>query len=457
MTATRVEFVAPEYQTDGTVRPATYAFAGSIDDGWEVRREGRRHLRLGAGYRLLPASHCGVCATDLARRRLPFPLPQVLGHEVVTEDDDGRAVVVEINASHAARGVAADCAYCAGGLASHCPERRTLGIHDLPGGFGAWLLARVHAVRAVPPSVEARTAALVEPFAAALHAATVAVRDAPRRVAVLGPRRLGSLVVAALAAGRRRTGARFEILALARRPGLRALARALGADDACDPDAVDGQVADVVIDTTGRPDGLARALALATREVHLKSTSGEPAIGLANPTALVVDEIAIAPWAPATPLPLAFAEPAPRTAVAVGAADTPDVRRDLASRGLDVIGCDAVANLPFGAADVAVVPTVADVDGVIRPDPRSERGLVRPRGLVLVTDADAPHITTSRCGDFDAALDLLTDIGPQLADRLITAVLPAAKLDEALAAAASPQHVKVLVAHPDGLLLRQGG
>src|SRR5207249_2809327 len=107
-----------------------------------VVREGREHLRLGPGYRLLRVSRCGVCATDLARRQLPFPLPQVTGHEVVAVADDGTPVVVEINASHAARALPPDawCADCRRGLGTHCPDRLVLGIHDLPGGFGPWLL-----------------------------------------------------------------------------------------------------------------------------------------------------------------------------------------------------------------------------------------------------------------------------------------------------------------------------
>ena len=123
--ADTVSFEAPEYRADGTVAPARYRFAGSTADGWEIARDGAVALRLGPGYRRLRTSHCGVCATDLARRHLPFPLPQVIGHEVVAVDDDGRAVVVEINASHVARGVAG-CATCAAGLPTHCPERLTL-------------------------------------------------------------------------------------------------------------------------------------------------------------------------------------------------------------------------------------------------------------------------------------------------------------------------------------------
>src|SRR5262249_4937359 len=163
--------------------------------------------------------------TDLARRHLPFPLPQVTGHEVVAIDEHGAPVVVEINASHAARGIDAGCAHCARGLATHCPDRLVLGIHDLPGGFGPCVLAPIHAVLPVSASIAARGAVFVEPFAAALHAVRIVTRRPRRRIAVLGPRRLGMLVVAAAAAWRRRTGGSYEIVALARRPHLRDLAR----------------------------------------------------------------------------------------------------------------------------------------------------------------------------------------------------------------------------------------
>ena len=48
-----VAFTAEEYQADGSIRPARYAFAETADVGWEGRREGALHLHLGPGYRLL--------------------------------------------------------------------------------------------------------------------------------------------------------------------------------------------------------------------------------------------------------------------------------------------------------------------------------------------------------------------------------------------------------------------
>jgi len=357
----RIAFAAAEYQADGSIRPAAYAYAGMPAEGWAIEREGREHLRLGPGYRLVRVSHCGVCATDLARRHLPFPLPQLTGHEVVGIDEAGAPVVIEINASHAARALprSAWCAFCRGGLATHCPDRLVLGIHDLPGGFAPWVLAPEASIVPVPRSVTSLSAMLAEPFAAALRAVeTLALGDGDR-VAVLGPRRLGTLVVAALAASRRQTGRKIEILALARRPALRALALEAGADEAIDPALVgDKAIADVVVDTTGDPRGLAQAFALARREVHLKSTTGAPALGLSHPTELVVDELTVVPFA-RLELPVDA-----RVAAVVGRLPA-GIAAELGRRGLAVVAGDdpgALADAmragsiaPFGAADVAVV------------------------------------------------------------------------------------------------------
>src|SRR5262245_36493283 len=137
-----MRFVAPEHRADGTLGTARYEIEGTTRDGWQVRRDDRPQLTLGPGYRLLRSRFCGICATDLARHRLPFPLPQVTGHEVVAQTDDGRLVGVEINASHAARELprAEWCATCRRGLPTHCEDRLVLGIHALPGGFSPWIL-----------------------------------------------------------------------------------------------------------------------------------------------------------------------------------------------------------------------------------------------------------------------------------------------------------------------------
>ena len=416
-----------------------------------------------------------MCATDLARRHLPFPLPQVTGHEVIALDAADVPVAVEINASHAARGVAArsHCPCCTGRLATHCPERLVLGIHALPGGFGPWLLAPVDSVVPLPADLSPATATLIEPFAAALHAVdTLAPRDGDR-VAVLGPGRLGALVIAALAARRGRDAGRFTILALARRGEMRELALALGADDAIDPSAPGlHDLAEVVIDTTGSPHGLPLALALATREVHVKSTTGQPAIGLVHPTELVVDELTVIRWGDDLRGPLSG--PRPRVAALLG--DVPaSVRAGCARQGLRVVeGDDAGAlaaalardpGAPLGAADVAVVGTLAGVDAAIRPRAGVEQGLVRARGTIAVADVGQPRtpllaavldkglrLSATRCGDLRAGVRVLAQCGAGLGERLVTDRLPPERLADALVRAADRRALKVVVSHPDGLL-----
>ncbi len=473
----RVEFNAWEYWPDARLRPADYTFDGTTDGGWQVAREGKPHLALGAGYRPLTAIHCGVCSTDLDRHHLPFPLPQITGHEVIARDEAGARYAVEINASHRARGVAADgCPFCRIGLDTHCPERLVLGIHDLPGGFGAHLLAPVRAALRLPDGLAAEDAVIVEPFAAALHAVTSLARRPGDRIAVLGPRKLGALVVAALAATRRQTGEDLSILALSRRPALRDLARQCGADDtpAFDDDGPVG-LADIVVDTTGSPEGLVTAVRLARREVHLKSTHGRPSAGLAKLTAFVVDELGLARlpsgaagWA-ALAAPLAALRTPP--VVAWTAAAAPPAWLESAARVAR--GADAAALLArleaaagpgeMAQADAAVVDGAAGVDAAIRPSPAREVGLVRPRGLILVDPrggtSGSPlleavaacdlRLTSTRCGRFEPAIERLAADAALRANaaRLVTHEFPAARLPEAFAAARSGDCIKAVVHH----------
>lgn len=471
-----IEFDALDYRADQQFAAARYVLDGDERTGWRVHRDGELALELGPGYRALRTSQCGICSTDLARHFLPFPLPQVIGHEVIATDESGFRYVVEINASHDARGVSDDCAFCRAGLATHCPERLVLGIHDLPGGFAPWMLVPVGACLPIPDNVPDSAAVLVEPFAAALHGVQmVAPRDGDR-VAVLGPRRLGMLVVAALAGVRaraRKAGHDFAIAAVARNAAMLPLATSFGAtatyqlsDDA--PQVADGAF-DVVIDTTGNPDGLVTAVRLAGREVHLKSTHGQPSCGLRHLTELVVDELRIARFpTEADDVSTWRTSPAARPRVAWLASRRPpdwlpevaDVRRGTATE-LAVHYASRSQGLP--RADVAVVDSAAQVDAVIRPHSDQEIALVRPRGTVLVHPDAAPgdsvlldavvtrglRLTSSRCGDFAAALDLLASDEElrRIGERLVTHRFAAEQLEEAFAVARSRECVKAVVTH----------
>ncbi len=476
-TTQRVEFRGLEYHADDRIHPATYSMEGSSGGGWRIDRNGVEHLVLGAGYRLLRTDRCGVCSTDLDRRFLPFPLPQIIGHELIALDADGKRYVVEINASHAARGLEDGCAFCSAGLTTHCPDRRVLGIHDLPGGFGPWVLAPERAMIPVPHGLSDDVAVLVEPFAAALHAAEQVAPEPGARVAVLGPRRLGLLVVAALAARRKRDGSHYPILALSRRQALRDLALNFGADEALEPPSDPGRsgpLAEIVIDTTGSPLGLEASLGLARQEVHLKSTHGQPAGGLAHTTELVVDEISLQAWPDSETETASLLHRAP-----CRAGDTPRIAwlarqappETLAQNAEVLTGHDAISLLarlestpgPLPRADIAVVDSAAGVDAALRPRAEEEIALVRPRGRICIyggKPGDGPVLSAirergltlsgSRCGDFRRALDLLAS-DSELATRLsslVTHRLPAQRLPQALKLARSPECIKVVLHHP---------
>jgi hypothetical protein len=65
------------------------------------------------------------------------------------------------------------------------------------------------------------------------------------------------------------------------------------------------------------------------------------------------------------------------------------------------------------------------------------------------------RITSTRCGAFAPAIARLAetpDLGRRLGERMVTDVLPATRCADAFARAAAPDGIKVIVAHPDGLL-----
>lgn len=422
-----IQFSAQEYGEDGGFRPAGFSYSGSETDGWSIRRNRADHLDLGPGYRLLRVQSCGVCSTDLARRFLPFRLPQVTGHEILATDAQARRCVVEINASHAARGITSDCVFCNSGLPTHCPERLVLGIHDLPGGFGPWILAPINAVMPLPDVIPDEAGVLVEPLAAALHAVDTIKPHAGDTIAVLGPRRLGMLVVAALAARRRSAAADFKILAVSRHEHLLGLARQFGADDVCHCREISErkavELADVVIDTTGSPDGFDMALQLARREVHLKSTHGQAAGGVAHLTEFVVDELRL--------------------------------------ERLQATAPERRTELPRPAE--AVVGDADEFSRTVRPSRDREEAAIMPRGRILLRgDAEVGQssllravrdrglvLSSSRCGDFQAAIDLLASDSDlrRIGSRLVTHRFSAADMNEVFRVAGARECIKAVVEH----------
>jgi len=212
----------------------------------------------------------GICNTDLELRRGYHGFSGIPGHEFVGVVEGpassplrGRRVVGEINLA------CGRCHWCAGGLGRHCPRRTVLGIRGHAGAHAEWLTLPETNLRLVPDRVPDEEAVFTEPLAAACEILDQVAVAPGMKVAVLGPGKLGRLAAAVL----RTAGADVALLGRASRAKTSSF--------------------DLVVEATGSPDGIARALALVRPRgtVVWKSTHHAPARFDAAP--LVVNEVTV--------------------------------------------------------------------------------------------------------------------------------------------------------------------
>ena len=261
-------------------------------------------LKAGPGEVVIQVKHAGVCGTDLAlfHGDYPVPLPHVCGHEftgTVNQVGEGvdnkwldKTVTAEINNTCIAYNRQPLCSACRKGLPSHCLERTVTGIIQHPGAFAEEVVVAVGTLHEIP--IDPLTATLTEPLAAALQTFVLSPLTGEETLVILGPGRLGILIVfvAALKG--------VKVLAVSRSEAKQKRALDYGATWACSPDDAESLIkenteglgADLVVDTTGNPDGITQALKLVRPRgtVCCKTTCGLPASGL-DMTKLVVDEV----------------------------------------------------------------------------------------------------------------------------------------------------------------------
>jgi len=190
----------------------------------------------------------GICGSDLATidghsSRYFEPIvsfPFVPGHEVVGELDDGTRVVIVPILTCAVRGIDPMCDRCRDGRPNLCeriafghlePGLQTGFCESTGGGWGIALVAHESQLVRVPDDLTDEQAVLIEPTACAVHAATAV---AGVEVAVIGAGTLGLLTIAAL----RARSDDIAIIATAKHPEQRRLARELGADVVSEPGAL---------------------------------------------------------------------------------------------------------------------------------------------------------------------------------------------------------------------------
>lgn len=229
----------------------------------------------------------GICNTDIELHSGYYGFEGIPGHEfvgVVTEAPGrpkliGQRVVGSINIG------CGRCAWCLGGDQRQCPERKALGIKDWPGAFAEYLTLPAGNVFPVPDDVPDEAAVFIEPLAAALAVTEQVHLGSCEHTAVMGDGKLGLLLAISLtrfSPGLRLLGKHENKLRLAARQGV--------ATEIYNPNR-DGEPFDVIIEATGRPDGVNQALDLVKPRgiIVAKTTSHDPSpLNLAK---LVVNEI----------------------------------------------------------------------------------------------------------------------------------------------------------------------
>ena len=146
-------------------------------------------------------SHCGICGTDLhiywghMDQRVDFP--QIIGHEMsgviaevgegVDDFDVGDAVVVR------PLDPCGNCPACDAGHSHICQNLNFMGI-DSPGAFQASWNVPAKTLHKLPPDINMKIAALIEPLAVACHDVRLGQIQSGEKVVVIGGGPIGMLV-----------------------------------------------------------------------------------------------------------------------------------------------------------------------------------------------------------------------------------------------------------------------
>jgi threonine dehydrogenase-like Zn-dependent dehydrogenase len=214
----------------------------------------------------------GICGTDLTLLNGYLPFTGVPGHEFVGRVEAapgdqawvGRRVVGEINV------VCHECGPCRRGDSHHCAARQVVGLRGRHGAFAEHLTLPIENLHAVPDALPDEAAVFTEPTAAALEIQEQVKVGPGDHVVVIGPGRLGRLVARTLAL----TGCDLRVV---------------GRHDDPPPE----READVVVECSGEPDGLAAALrAVRPRGTIVLKSTYATAVPL-DVSKVVVDEVTL--------------------------------------------------------------------------------------------------------------------------------------------------------------------
>lgn len=242
-----------------------------------------------SGEALIRVHIAGICNTDLELVKGYKRFHGVPGHEFVgvverapgAESWEGRRVVGDINAA------CTECSTCKAGHPTHCPNRTTLGIAGRNGAFAEYLTLPIRNLYPVPASIPDEIAVFTEPLASACEILEQVHVRPTDRVVVLGDGKLGLLCAQVLAL----TGC--DLTVVGRHEEKLNILTQRGIHATVTGDSL-ANSADLVIETTGHPDGYADARRLVVRPrgtIVLKSTYHD-SIDV-NLTMVTVDEITL--------------------------------------------------------------------------------------------------------------------------------------------------------------------
>jgi threonine dehydrogenase-like Zn-dependent dehydrogenase len=176
---------------------------------------------------------------------------------------------------------------CQAGLANHCRKRTVMGIAGRDGCFADFVVVPERNLHEVPDNISDEEAVFIEPLAAACQVRAQCPMDARSRVAVVGPGKLGLLVLQVLA----RTGCRLTAIGRNRQKLL--ICEKQGIQAVHIDELIPQKDHDIVVECTGAPEGLQLALQIVRPRgtIVLKSTYADPRPADLAP--VVVDEVTI--------------------------------------------------------------------------------------------------------------------------------------------------------------------
>ena len=242
----------------------------------------------GPGEALIKVMAAGICNTDKEIVKGYMDFTGIPGHEFVgvvamADDPDlvGKRVVGEINCPC---GV---CALCVDGRGNHCRECTTLGISGRDGAFAEYMALPVANLHIVPDTLPLYSAVFTEPLAACFRITEQVHINPSHRVVVLGDGKLGLMAAQVM----RLNGC--ALLAVGRHPHKLKILDRLGIGTTLESELDREERYDVVIESTGSPEGfyLARSLVKPTGTIVQKSTFVDRVS--VDISSLVVDEVQV--------------------------------------------------------------------------------------------------------------------------------------------------------------------